>query len=333
LLPAAVWCGSCRESSAQAGTTNIVATAPGRIERAGKIMSIGTAASGTIAELLVQEGASVKSGQLLVRIEYTAIQEELNARISILAAFEAVLTRIAQGPRIEEIAVGVANAALAEARAEEASIALQRALAWGQGITITEAQVDQFKRDARIAAAQVDEARARLASLRAGSRREDIVEAQFRRDAAKALVEEGRARVGYCSVRAPADGIVLGTHVTQGQFVSASTETTLVKLIDDGKRRVRAEVDERDLARICMRQHAVVTSESFPGIQMDAVTERISEEMTRPTIARAGTAERSERDVRGVVLSLAEDKRDWPIGLRVSVKFASCPPDRGGASR
>jgi multidrug resistance efflux pump len=281
--------------------------------------------------LLVHDGARVEAGQPLVRIDCTPIQRELSARTSNLAAIEAALERVVQGPRPEEIAIAVANAALAEARAEEASVALQRALSWGQGVTITEAQLDQTKRDARIAAAQLDEARARLALLRAGSRREDILEAQSRRDGAKALVEEAAARLDQCSVRAPADGTVLSTHVTAGQFVSASNPLTLLKLIDDGKRRrVRAEVDERDLARICLKQPAVVTSESFPGVQIAAVTERITEAVTRPTISAGDPADRRGRDASEVVLALTEDASRWPIGLRVLVRFGTCPPGRGG---
>jgi HlyD family secretion protein len=330
---AALCLGSYCESSAQTAPANIVVAAPGRIEHAGNVMLIGTAASGTVAELLVQEGARVESGQPLVRIDCTPLQKELNARTSALAAIEAALAGVVQGPRPEEIAIGVANATLAEARAEEASVALQRALSWGQGITITEAQMDQTKRDARIAAAQLDEARARLALLRAGSRREDILEAQSKRDAANALVEETAARLGHCSVRAPAGGTILSIGVTPGQFISSSAPMTLLKLIGDGKRRVRAEVDGRDLARICMKQPAAVTSESFPGIQIGAVTERISEAMTRPTISSGDPAERRDRDAREVLLSLKEDTSNWPIGLRVSVKFGSCPPDRGDTGR
>lgn len=322
-------CVSVCESSAQTGAANGAFAAPGRIERAGNVMLIGTASSGTVAELLVHDGARVEAGQPLVRIECTPMQKELSARTSNLAAIEAALERVVQGPRPEEIAIAVANATLAEARAEEASAALQRALSWGEGITITEAQLDQTKRDARIAAAQLDEARARLALLRAGSRREDIVEAQSRRDAAKALVEEAAARLDHCSVRAPANGTVLSTHVTAGQFVSASNPLTLLKLIDDDKRRrVRAEVDERDLARTCLKQPAVVTSESFPGVQVAAVTEEINEAMTRPTLPAGGPAERRDREAREVVLALTEGASSWPIGLRVSVRFGTCPPSR-----
>jgi multidrug resistance efflux pump len=333
MLLVAVWCGTYLESSAQpTTTTKIAVTAPGRVEGATDVMLVGTAASGTIAQLLVHEGARVGSGQLLVRIECANIQKELDARIANFAASEAALARVLQGPRPEEIAIGVANVTLAEARAEEAGLSLRRELSSG-GITITEAQLDQSKRDARIAAAQLDEARAKLALLRAGARREDIAEAKSMRDAAKALVEEAETRLNYCSVRAPADGVVLSIHVTQGQFISAAVPVTLLRLVDDSERRVRAEVDERDLAKVCAKQSAAVTAESFPGVQIVAVTERISDGMTRRRSGLSGDRAEQGRDVREVILSLPGSKLNWPVGLRVSVKFGDCPADQGGATR
>ena len=106
---------------------------------------------------------------------------------------------------------------------------------------------------------------------------EDIAEARFSRDAAEALVGEVSARLSRCSVRAPLAGIVLGTKVTLGQFISAAAPQTLLELIDNDRRGVRADVDERDVSRICLKQNAVVTAESFPGAQVDVVTEGISE--------------------------------------------------------
>jgi HlyD family secretion protein len=325
---ATAWLATCRQSPAQPNTVTPAVDAPGRIEAANRML-IGTAGTGTIAELPVQEGSHVAAGQLLVRLDCATLEKELQARTAILAAGEAILARIQQGPRDEEIEMGVAAVTLAQARAEETELLLRR-LEPSEGISVTQAQLDEARRDARIAAAQLDEARARLALLRAGSRREEVLETQSRRDAAKAGVEETAARLNLCSVRAPAAGTVLAVHVTLGQFVSSGTPVTLVTLIDDDSpSRIRAEVDERDIAKVCLKQQAVATSESFPGIALDAVTERINGEMTRRTMASADRTT-GDRDVREVVLSLAGGKIDWPAGLRVQIKFrAGCPAGQG----
>jgi HlyD family secretion protein len=325
LLGAAIECVLYVKGPAQTNVANPVVIAPGRVARVAEVMMIGTAATGTVAELLVHDGARVEAGQTLVRIECAHLQKELDARTSQSAAVEASSARVRQGARSQEIAIARAGVKLAEARAQEAAATLRR-LALPEATTTSEAQLDQSKRDAEMTAALLEEARARLALLEAGSRREDIAEAEALREAAKALVEEAAVRLRYCSVRAPANGVVLSTHVTPGQFVSAAVPVTLVKLVDDSRRGLRVEIDERDLAKICLNQHAAVTSESFPGVQIDGVVQRISDEMTRRSLSSTDRTERNE--VREVLLALAEAGPKWPIGLRVSVRFAACPSNK-----
>jgi len=142
---------------------------PGRIEGGSDVLSLGTSGTGTIAELLVDAGTHVQAGQHLVRIECGHIERELEARRADLAAAEAALLRTLHGPRAEEIAIGVANVNLAEARAQEARKSFQRTQQLHEGITVTRVQIDQAQRDARIADALLDEVRAKLALLQAGS--------------------------------------------------------------------------------------------------------------------------------------------------------------------
>ena len=84
------------------------------------MLSLGTSATGTIAELLVKAGDRVQAGQHLLRVECRNIEREIEARESDLAASEAVFARFTHGSRPEEIAIGAANVALAEARLHEA---------------------------------------------------------------------------------------------------------------------------------------------------------------------------------------------------------------------
>src|ERR1700687_4655204 len=105
-------CGACNVNSAELDAAKAVAVAPGRVEGADNLMTVGTAVSGVIAEVLVHEGDRVAAGQLLVRLSCDNIQKELEARKSTLAAAEANLLRVVNGPRREEIAVGVANVGL-----------------------------------------------------------------------------------------------------------------------------------------------------------------------------------------------------------------------------
>ena len=329
LLSAALWFGGQAEGTAQTGGA---ITAQGRVVRTGNVMQIGTAASGVVAELLVHEGMNIEKGQPLVRIECTDVAKDVDARKSNLEALGAALARIEHGPRSEEIAIANANLALAQAQADEASAALQR-IASPDETTISKAQVDKAQRDAKVAAAELEEARAKLTLLKAGSRPEDISEAKFLRDVAKARVDEAAARLDRCTVRAPASGVVLDTHVTLGQFISAAVPQSLLTMIDSDKRGIRAEVDERDEGKACVGQHAVVTAPSLPGQQRDAVSESISDTTIPREKSTGGQGGKDEGEVRTVMLTLTDAKANWPIGLRVSIKFQPCSPEQNGAVR
>jgi multidrug resistance efflux pump len=196
------------------------------------ILTLGAARSGVILSILVQNGTHVERGQVLLRLDCGPLEKEINFRVASLAAAEAALTRVRNGPRPEEIAIAEAGLGVATARAEEAHDALQRANGLQPGVTVTRAQLFTVERESRITDAQELDAAKKLALLKAGSRFEDIDEAQARRDAAFAFLEEGKAELDQCTIRAPAPGAIQFA-VTTGQFVSIFVPTPLAQLTTD----------------------------------------------------------------------------------------------------
>lgn len=197
-----------------------------------RALVLGVARSGIVQSIPVRDGAHVEAGQVLVQLDCRPLEKEIAFRAASLAAAEAAFERVRNGPRPEEVAIGEAGVGVAEARADEAHAALARANAMQVDVAITRAQLLVVERDDRITAAQLLDARKKLALLRAGSRVEDVAEAQARRDAAAALLDEGKADLEQCSVRAPAPGTV---HVvaTLGEFVSVYAPTPLVQMTTD----------------------------------------------------------------------------------------------------
>ncbi len=195
-------------------------------------LALGVAKSGIVQSILVRDGAHVEKGQILVQLDCRPLEKEIAFRAASLAAAEAAFERVRNGPRPEEIAIGEAAVGVAEARAEEAHAALARAMAMPIDVAITRAQLLVVERDDRITTAQLLDARKKLALLRAGSRAEDIAEAAARREAAAASLDEGKADLDECSVRAPAPGTV---HIvaTLGAFVSVFSPTPLVQMTTD----------------------------------------------------------------------------------------------------
>ncbi len=304
---------------------NSTIVAPGRVEGAGPTLSIGVAAAGVVGEILVQEGSVVHSGDTLVRLSCQPSEADLRSREAHLRALQATLDRVKNGPRPDEIRVGEAVVNFSQARADEARKTLERTEALQEGVTVSAARILEVKRDARIADAQLAEAHARLSLLRAGSREEDIRQAEAARDTAAADVETGRARLEQCSVRAPVNGVVLDVIANLGQYFSSAVPQPLLHMILDGPMRVRAEVELRDASRICATQTASISAEASPHVAISAEVTAISPATSPRSIATAA-AEGRDKDILTVVLSLDRGAPTLPIGSAVTVHFDPCPP-------
>jgi multidrug resistance efflux pump len=212
-------------------------TVTGRVEIAERVMSIGAANSGIISQILVHEGEHVRATQILAKLDCPTIEADLRAQEAQVRAAQATADRYRNGSRPDEIGVGEAVVRYASARADEAVKALERAEAMQQGVTITAARLLEVKRDARIAAAQLEEARARLSLLHAGSREEDIRQSEALRDVAIAQLDATRARLDQCLIRAPVDGVVLDILTNPGQFLSVAVPQPLLHVLADDRSR------------------------------------------------------------------------------------------------
>jgi multidrug resistance efflux pump len=299
-------------------------TAPGRTQNPIGMMSIGTAASGVVKDVLVHEGSRVHAGQIMVTLSCGPLEAEAKARDAQLRAAQAVSDRVRHGPRSEEIAVGEAVVGYSQARAEEAAKTYGRNQALREGVSVTTAHLLETLRDARVSSAQLGEAQAKLALLLAGSREEDVREAESRRDMAAAQLEEARAQLDQCSVHAPVDGVVVDVLANPGEFMSLAVPAPLLQLAPDAKVQVRAEIDPRNLQRVCLAQPASVTVDAFPSKVIHAQIELINPVISNRTLFTAGNEGRGP-DVARIILSLENSGANLPVGLPVTVLFDPCP--------
>lgn len=297
--------------------------APGLVEGAGPTMAIGAGISGIVTDIPVHEGSSVRAGDVLIKLDCGIVQADLRNRQARLAEAQAVLDRTHNGPRADEIAVGEAVVGYSKARADEAKKTLDRTDALQEGVTVSTARVLEVERDASIAAAQLEEARARLSLLRAGAREEDVRQAQAARDAAAADLDSVRAQLDQCTIRAPSAGVVLDVPATRGELFSVAAPQPLLHLTPDGPPRIRAEIEGRDAAHVCVGQATTVTSDVDPGAPLHAQVVSIAPQVAVRTLpAAAGQS----GNIVPVTLAFAQDTPTLPLGMTVTVHFAACPP-------
>ena len=88
-------------------------------------------------------------------------------------------------------------------------------------------------------------------------------------ESARAKVEEARTNLGYCTLKAPVDGVVISRVVDVGQTVAASFSTPNVFTIaqDLSKMKVQAAIDEADVGQVRVGQQAFFTVDAYPDKQ------------------------------------------------------------------
>jgi multidrug resistance efflux pump len=214
------------------------AVARGVVAADGGLIPIAAPRDGLIAQVSVEEGAHVEQGAVLAQLD--------TDRSTLLAAQAAAET--AQ----QEAALRGAQARSAAAQSEAARLAR---LASADAVTRREAE--QARQAATVAAAQSDEA----------ARAVDVARARQRLAALEQTVR---------TVRAPVAGLVLRRTAAVGAAAVSASGTPLFILAPDGRRVIRAELDEAFAGRIMPGASAWVTDASGGGRVFKARVLRIS---------------------------------------------------------
>ena len=143
--------------------------------RAGSEVALSFETPGKVVIVAVQEGERVEKGQLLAQLDQTELELQVRSAGAALAAAQAQLESLQEGPRPEEISA-------AEGRVAAAQAALDQAVA----------QYDQLVSGAT--EAEIAAAKAQLATLRRGPRPEEITSAVGQVAAAQASLDQALAQ-------------------------------------------------------------------------------------------------------------------------------------------
>ncbi len=314
-------------SSAQ-GTLGVVrqqrqwaTSATGRIEPRDGIVIVSAPVAGEIQEVLVASNNHVQAGDLMIRLD----DSDQLARI---AAAEAE-TEVRRRERDDESKA--AGLALDRRKLADATEVADRELFQARqllderlanvksgGDTTDLVNLRQIVRDKEKA---VTDARAELAAInkKEGMPLPDRLESaltQARSDLRLAYQALERTRI-----RAPSAGTVLRVDAKAGELTGPTAQLPLVTFGDLSQIKVRAEVEERDLAKIRIGQRVVVRSDAFADKDFTGRVTAIASSIGAPNIVSRGPRRPSDVDVLEVVATL-DDASELVTGMRVDVYFA-----------
>ena len=249
-----------------------------RVEALSRV-EIGSTVTGRVAAVLVADGAQVRQGALLVRLE----SEELSAALAqALSQQQQAAARLAG---LRSTGRAGASAALAQAQAavdatQAEFVRVEQLVAQG---FLSASRQDDARRARDVALAQLDSARAQARAI--GEAGTEVVQAQAQSALAASAVVAARARLAQTQLVAPSDAQVLLRAVEPGQIVQPGK--SLMTLALAGPTQLVAQVDERFLDQLAVGQAASAVADAYAGQRFAARVLSIS-----PTVdAQRGSIE------------------------------------------
>jgi len=224
------------------------------------IVSVSPQVNGQVVEALVRNGAVVKRGQLLFRIDPQPFRVALEQAEGQLAAARLQTTQL----RTQAAGTGGDIVGSdANLKIKQNALTRQQALL-KKGFT-TRADYDDAFNEVRAAEMQLADARARAANANAAiapGEQPSIAQAQ-------AAVDKAKLDLSRTSIYAPMDGVVENADNLQvGQM--AVTGLGMLSLVRSHAAWVEANFKEKDVGRMVPGQTAKIEVDAYPGVDCPA---------------------------------------------------------------
>jgi HlyD family secretion protein len=299
----------------------VVLASPGRIEGKSDVVEVGAGIDGIIQAILVKEGQQVTRGQVLAELDCREIQSSLPLAKSEAESLRQVRVRVLRGSRPEERQGAVQRTARAKTNLEHATIQLERQRLLLEAHATSRSTYDDAQRDEGVAQSEYQLALREEALVNAGPLTEEVAKSDADVQAAEKRIALAEEKLSKCVVTAPINGTVLRVLLRPAESFALASPRPILTIADISGRRVRAEVDERDVNKVHMGQKIVVSSEAFGGRRFTGTVSRVASVMGRKSVITGDPADKNDRDVLEVTALLEPAATDLPVGLRATVHF------------
>jgi HlyD family secretion protein len=217
---------------------------------------IKSKASGIVTKWYVDAGQRVKTGQVLVELD----KDEIKAQVRQARAMEEASEASARAARADY------ERAKVDAEGPDVPLlkrAYERAQRMAKDGVVSTSQLEDAQKNYELALNKQEVAKANLIVLKAKIAQADAQVAQ-----AQASLKQLEEQLGYTTIVAPMDGLILSRNVEVGDAVSSilvlgSSATLVMTEGDTSEVYVLGKVDESDIGKVYLGQPARIKVESF----------------------------------------------------------------------
>ncbi len=285
VIGAGIWWSSSSKPKGEKVQTEKIAkrTIYETVSASGKIfpeveVKISSDVSGEIVELLVQEGDTVKKGQLLCRVNpeaYISTVERGEAGVNSARA-QADQSR-------SQIESSRSRSIQAKAQLENAKTIFQRQKTLFADGVISKAELDNAIVALNVAEASFEATNADIKSIEQGTRAAD-----FSIKSANAQLKELRTNLKRTSIYAPTSGIISKLNVKKGERVLGTIQmsgTEILRIADFSSMEVQVDVSENDVPRVNVGDNVDIDIDAFIGKKFKGKVYQIANTANNTTTA------------------------------------------------
>ena len=218
-----------------------------RVSASGKIqpeieVKLSPDVSGEIVALYVNEGDSVKAGQLLLKIRpdnYESLLSRADAQVNSSKA------SVEQSKAVQS---------QAESRLLKAKIDYDRNKKLHDDKVISDADFDQFNSQYLVAKQDVESAKA------------NVLASEYNVKSTQAALKEARTNLTKTTIYAPQSGTISKLNIELGERVVGTSQmagTELLRIANLNKMEVRVNVNENDITRVSMNDTVIIDVDSY----------------------------------------------------------------------
>lgn len=218
--------------------------------------------SGEVTELNVEEGDSVRKGQVLAKIYadiYSSQRDEAQARVI-----------------QSQATVANSQAALAaiKAQLDQARAAYNRNKDLYEEKVISKAELEQYETQFKATQSQYNAALQNIRSLQAGTQ------------SSRTSLEAANKNLGRTTLTSPMNGVISSLTVKKGERVAGNSfnvGTEMMRVADLSVMEVRVDVGENDIVKVNIGDSADVEIEAYNNRKFKGVVTQIASSTTRTT--------------------------------------------------
>ncbi|MGI6554977.1 MAG: HlyD family secretion protein [Bacillota bacterium] len=317
-------------AAAGCGGGSSTGTFTGTVEAAE--VDVGAEIGGRVEAVSVQEGDRVEAGQVIVTMDTTILELQLEQARSAVDTYTAKLREAESGATPDEIAKAEAEVNSAKAALEGAEKALQAseshlkrteslheaAVVSDQELENARAEYDQKLAELNAAKAKLEASTANLKLTRSGVKEETLQVLRSNIAQGEKAVKIAQANLDKTRITAPVSGTAGSVNVERGEMVN--TGASLVTIIDLNNLWVEVYVPEKYLDRVAVGDQALISITSVPDKEFKGQVIYIASE-AEFTPENANTEEERADSVFKVRVKIMEAVDKFKPGMSAEVTF------------